>query len=434
MHETSRLNGENKRFFASVCNYFGAGYHGRYFAILLRELAAHEPNSFRVIVDLLAKKAEWAGWTDVSNGLRKGMIDLFKEYEFYRPKAAQRGKYADLAFLIEGQPKVLFEIKEFDGKSNENPAQLKRYIRRAEVSHGETAFVFISRFAPEPAISKLLENARNKALPVVSVRYYEIYRVLSAQRDGPIAKMICDYMEDIKVAGYRDINIKSKNILFLLIQLLSFPHLHGLGRRYASDDAVDGVSEITASLFGNLEALGEWIRAAGENRRLIKTRLTRRFYVQPQFNLKRLGKKLQKLRSESASQELPESESLPDGIANYVVPGGSVSFNAVGPLGAGTYFEFGYYLEVKKSGKQAGNGKCVPSLYASIWGGGIKYNDRAESSKELRTFPSEADAQRELRELIKSSLEQAKKQTTGKANAELKKFCLPAAERIKGVG
>lgn len=412
-----------KSFFYSIRNLFKQEYHGRYFAILLRELARHEPSSFEALFELLSKRNKRFDFQFLSKELRHGNLEVTKEYEFFRGKTSRRGRFADLALLRQGIPIVLFEIKEFDGKNKGNSDQIAQYIN--EISNGEaksSGFVFVSRFAPESNIARQLDDA-SKTLPVASIRYYELYRLLKerAGRENPLARMICDYMEDIGVTGYRKIDLKNdqKQLIFLLTQLLGFPNRNGMGRWQASDNAVAGAPDLLAKLYGNLEMLGDWLRTANPD--LIKVRFRRRFYTEPYFALQKLEKALTDRKKDSEKIAI-----LPgDGMAGYV-KGGVVFFDGIGTLSSqkGDWLElgFGYALEV-----QMGDQQCRLWLY-SQFNSRQRLETTYHETPYLNRFPDEAEAEREFSRLISKSVRAAKQHATGHLRKVLDTFRIPDIE------
>src|ERR1700733_12380003 len=92
----------NKRFFCAIRSFFKQEPHGRYFAVLLRELALNEPTSFCALLNLLRNRCVWPGWDHILAEYRHGRIVVKREYEFVRSRDALRGRYAALALLSDG--------------------------------------------------------------------------------------------------------------------------------------------------------------------------------------------------------------------------------------------------------------------------------------------------------------------------------------------
>src|ERR1700691_2951870 len=72
----------DKGFFHNIQGYFNQGFHGRYFAILLRELAQNEPTSFARLIQLLIRKSDSSFWHSVGTSLRKKQLTVQREYPF----------------------------------------------------------------------------------------------------------------------------------------------------------------------------------------------------------------------------------------------------------------------------------------------------------------------------------------------------------------
>lgn len=414
------------RFFGSVRSYFKLEPHGRYFSVLLRELALSEPSSFCNLLSVIAAKdrSGWTKWGDISKQLRSKSLTVDREHR-YVPK-----RQADLCLLENGKAKVLFEIKEFDEKKKENPDQIKSYI---DYISRDAAFVFISRFAPERPVQRALMMHPDR--PVIALRYYEIYDALKrcSGPSAPIARMICEYMEDINVVGYRAVNLKEedRDLSLFFAQQLGFPGRHGLRIRQ-SDDALAAIPGILSRLFGNLELLGEWIRGSG-NEELIPVRFMRKFEIQPYFDLVKLHKKLTKVAAVVGDTSSREPPFLPDSMQKYVT-GGEVYFYAWGSIpiqggwmGVQIGYTFSLCTQTQKPKSKTKKANCAFSLYASFFGKGLDSRDTWESTDILRRFPTEAEAQAHFRKLLQQSLRKAKKVATGSAARKLNEFKIPAA-------
>jgi hypothetical protein len=404
-----------ERFFFNIRNYFRQKYHGRYFSILLQELAQNEPTSFRSILEHIKQDSEWPGWDDVAARICKRELTVTREYKFSKPD--QRRRHADLALVDEQIPVLLFEVKEYDGNNPYNPAQLTDYLTWVS---DKTGFVYISRFAPEPDAARRILAKRKTGAPVASIRYHEIYNALKAnlkrKPDCPLTRMICDYLEDIGVGTYRVIDLKKEGtyLAFLLTQMLGFPHQQGMGKLH-SDLAVSKAPELMRELFGNLEVLGEWARY--KNRKLIGTRFARKLAIEPEVSHKKLRRKLR-----DSGDEVDE---LPDGIQKYV-EAGTISFKASGhirnssmPPGVYLIVEIGYWLYMEKNDK-----RIYPGLYSYFYGSHLDW-DKTLSEKNLKRFPDQRSAEAELKGLLRQSLKKALQVAHGPTRTALKQFRIP---------
>lgn len=117
---------------------------------------------------------------------------------------------ADLAILIGGEPRFLFEIKEDDLYNASKFDQIGDYIRyigsQTVLEASGTAFVHVSRYAPPERIREALRSATESGVPVAELRYRMMHNVLEkvvSTRDPagarvarPIARMLQDYLVD----------------------------------------------------------------------------------------------------------------------------------------------------------------------------------------------------------------------------------------------
>lgn len=273
-------------FFYDIRSYFGAKFSGRYFSLLLRELARHEPRSFlQIVKNIDSQLIVHQTLKEVRNALKYGGFDADCETTF---QIEGRQRRADLAISIGGASRAVFEIKEDDIHGARNGTQLSDYI---ELARRGALVIHLSRYAPERGDMLRMEEARQRGYPVVSLRYRDIYQALS-KAEGPIAQMVCDYLEDIGVTSYREIPTDDySSLAFGLVKMLGFPHRHGLGK-LNSDQAISAFPGMLQTIFGNLEYLGDVVRA--RNSRLIGTRFTRGFRPHPYLKLDKIAKDLQK--------------------------------------------------------------------------------------------------------------------------------------------
>src|SRR5579872_473796 len=95
-------------FFKSIRGYFKAEYNGRYFSILLRELAQNEPDSFCRIV-ISARNESHNIWKELTDGIINGELSADCEYHFHVRKKTKTRR-ADLAFLRGNDPVALMEV------------------------------------------------------------------------------------------------------------------------------------------------------------------------------------------------------------------------------------------------------------------------------------------------------------------------------------
>ena len=303
------------RLFYDIRNYFDQRFSGRYISRLLRELARHEPESFCQIIGFAAR-SYGQNWGQISADIRqqKAVVDCEQVIG-----GASQKRIADLAILRDKQPILLIEIKEDDVRNPSNYAQILDYLELG------LPFVYLSRFPPEGTGGGTLEAAMKEGQPVASMRYRDLHRILR-DNERPFAVMLREYLEDIGVGTYRQIEdeVKDRSLAFALTQILGFPHAQGLGRLHTKE-AIKAVPQLMQRMLDNLEYAAEWVRQA--NRPSIRTQFIRGFRPIPWFDLRSLGKSVNKyVKTYDLSAE---GDYLP-GRAGQYVRGGEVFFYAYG--------------------------------------------------------------------------------------------------------
>jgi hypothetical protein len=263
-------------FFADIKN---RPVGGRFFALLLRELASEGKAERRAFAKIFGLSGEQYG------ALLKEHVQIEKEWPI--PNGSR--KIADLAVLIGGEPILLIEVKEEDVNNPANEAQLENYVNYIRERKAMTGFVHVSRYSPTDRDMEIIERAKREGLPVRNLRYQNIYEGLSDE--SPFCRMLRDYLEDIGVASYQTFNIDDSQVRFFLVHSLGLKYKHGLGKLY-SNDAVNQIPEIISKMFNNLEVIAEWIRDS--NRQSIPQRFARRYVPVQEFELKALDRALSK--------------------------------------------------------------------------------------------------------------------------------------------
>ena len=69
-------------FFVSIRDYFKSEYNGRYFSLILRELAQHEPLSFCLLINEIAATSNPTFWKEISKGVLNGELSVECERSF----------------------------------------------------------------------------------------------------------------------------------------------------------------------------------------------------------------------------------------------------------------------------------------------------------------------------------------------------------------
>jgi hypothetical protein len=405
-------------FFYSIRDYFKSEYNGRYFSILLRELAQNEPRSFCAIIDRVSQKSSSAHWKTISAGLREGTLNAICEHGFLGRTQRRR---SDVAFLRENRPVLFIEVKEFDNSSPTNPQQLADYLDRVRDDLG---LIYVYRFLPELEFYNKILRPMKQGKPVVPLSYDEIYEVLARQMepDRPVAKLVCSYLEDIGVGIYTEIDLKGDEgsaSKFLLAQMLAFPQAAGMGRLQGADSVRKG-PELLKKLLGNIEYIGEWIR--DENLKIIPQHFNQRFWINPEFNHKKLRRALRD--SGDVVEGLPPEG---EGICNYV-EGGTIFFVSQGtirlPSNDGSGYRPGVVVGI---GLELNKGsKIKPYVYSCFYyGKQVDGDETEESSDYLKSFPTRDEALIQFRRCLGHSLKRAQKQAHGAFSSVLQKFKIP---------
>lgn len=358
-------------FFRAIRSYFKTDYDGRYLALLLREIAVHEPASMAALLDIASIKSKSAMWSDIKADLRSRLLSIKCEVTF------AKGRRADLALLSGRELRLLFEIKEYDDINPKNDKQIDDYLKEASRGLG---FIYVYRFSPQQEYYQRLLAAQHSGKPVATLSYDEIYRVLSKQ-GAPIANLLCKYLEDIGVGVYRALDqTERKHLSFLLVQLLGFPHKTGMGK-LQSQSAAESIPLYFETFLGNAEVIGEAIRRS--NIDLFPKSFGRRFSVSPNVNYPKLR--------EALNRKVRRKEKLEvDSLGSHYVESGIVFFSAIGspkvPRKASNewyHLEVGYAFEIER-----GSGEVRSYLYGLIEGSGI--SDNPEVFKPFsKRFPSE---------------------------------------------
>lgn len=420
-YSTRPANGElwwvMSSFFTSIRGYFDSKYDGRYFSILLRELAENEPRSFSTLIDRIALTSSSTHWRAICDGLRDRTLNAVCEHGFLGNTNRRR---SDVAFLREKRPLLFIEVKEFDHSNQTNPEQLADYLA---LVRDDVGFVYVYRFLPKPELCKGISRAIKQRKPVALLSYEEIYTALREQipADRPIAKLVCSYLEDIGVGIYREIDLKGEQgpaAKFLLAQMLAFPHAAGMGRLQGADNVRAG-PELMKELLGNVEYIGELIRDA--NIKIIPQHFNQRFWIEPKFD----HKKLRNVLRESGDV----IEELPPGIWRYV-KGGSIYFQSLGTIRLQKNLPYDRLNVTVGIGLELDiGGKVKTYVYSSFHHGKqFSEDDTYDNSDYLRSFPTQDVALRLFSKCLKQSLKLAQKQAHGPVASALRDFDVPSAK------
>jgi hypothetical protein len=237
------------RFFSSVKNYFDGKYNGRYFSVILRELARTEPEAFAALI----RKAGIKLPKQHMRSLSVGELTTDLEWSFHNNR-----RRADLAFYLDREhPILLIEIKDEDGLTKSNAAQLKDYVSFVHKTNGRNSepedrchFLLLSRYIPREEDASQIQRAKSKKLPVRQLRHGQIHNILAGIGDR-VARMLCEYLEDVGMTYRNDIDLKKKDrksLHYMFNRLLGMSTKEGLGHM-AGASTVEAIPRLMETFF-----------------------------------------------------------------------------------------------------------------------------------------------------------------------------------------
>jgi hypothetical protein len=387
----------------------GAGqteFSGRYLGTILSELAASEPLSFKTILSDAHIKI------DLTNS------SVTTEFPF---KGKHQRRLADLAVLNrQGTPLLLIEIKDRDGlKSNED--QIRDYIYYLDHhSTSTTSFLFLSRYEPHAEDERVLLKAKQRGLRLFTLKFCELYG--SLRTDRPIAGLLRQYLEEIGVT-YREIETESaeKGLKYLAKQAFQFSDNPGFkGLNNAS--TLDGFSDVTVALLDNLATLGDWIYSHEGNKSTIKRQFRVGISFAPEYDPSRFRTGISTINNKKQI-----NDEIKKVISNSL-QSGTVTFYAWANLATKqkqpwVSLEIGLYYYLYPVKKTVLDGEFW--IYAAFdW---HKRNvDRNNSyDHQLFSFPSEAEAHRQLRQVIRKAATLATKNAPSSCMKVVDRLAIP---------
>jgi hypothetical protein len=253
------------RFFSSIRNYFDAEYTGRYFGIILAELARSEPDDFAAII----RKAGIKLPKQHMQSLSAGELTIDLEWSF--PDNKRR---ADLAvYLDRKHPILLIEIKAEDGLTKSNEAQLKDYVWFVEKTNrikskreDHTHFLLLSRYIPRDEDASQIQKAKTKKLSVRQLLHGKLHKILAGKGDS-VARMLREYLEDVGMTYRDDIDLKKdgKALHYMFDRLLGMSSHEGLAR-IAGAPTIEAIPRLMETFFGNLAVLANLTESEGRSR------------------------------------------------------------------------------------------------------------------------------------------------------------------------
>jgi hypothetical protein len=378
--------GSGDSFFRFVQKQLRNECKGRLLALILRELARHEPLAFlRFLRDIkLAPEHLQA--------IRNGTAQIETEWCY------TSGRRADLAVLVDGKEALLFEVKEDDLASPGNSEQLNDYLSFITDHPGQIHFVHLSRYSPVGALSSLQVKAR-----VHDLRYRHLYDAVSefgrtSTDKAPLSRMVREYLEDIGVDSYKKISLDQEGdaLTLLVTQMSGFDHFHGLGRLHSASNATLA-PDLLRRLLGNAVVLGEWLFEA--NSKVMRQRPKHRFIVQNRCSPRQLKSAISSPDPDDGLVDVPR-KAVQEGILSVYASAALEKANSQ----PWAYLEIGQYVRVSAAERE----KAQIALYAQLlWkGDGLAYE---ESDDWFTNFPSEGEATSELSRLIRLVLAKARK-------------------------
>jgi hypothetical protein len=395
-------------FFSHIQGFFSAKHSGKYFATLLRELAFQDPAAFARIFELSREER-------TALGLRELQIE--REWQ-YRTSVGKK-RAADLAILSQGDPVLLIEVKEDDFNNPGNPAQLLDYLDFIRGRKGRTRFIHVSRYRPTAKNALQLNLAANATLPVRSKRYRDILAQLGRTE---FSRMFRDYLRDIGVSSYQTIDLTkdSKKIAFFLAQALGFPHSSGLGRLH-SRVAADEMAEMFKKMFGNLEAIGEWVRNANQD--LFAHRFVRKYSPSPYFDIRMLKRALASVHENEG--ELPgDGKLVRSGYVHFFTNGrfSPTAARSTGNKAKWLQVELGISLWLERDAETRDRPVSI-MLYAEFYGSGL--GGAHAYVENLGRFPTEEQLMRRMRLLLERARDKAVRNDPANKHRALRKFSIP---------
>lgn len=376
-------------FFRVIQGHLKDRFSGRLLALILCELGRQEPEAF---LSFLAGGNPGFVPPPVARSILNRQVQFEREWP-YKSRLSGSRRAADLAVLLDGSPIVLLEIKEDDVASPGNPAQLKDYLHYIETEPQPPSFVHLSRYTPISALPGLTEAARTGR--VRDLRYRHLYTAMRKHmQDGPLARMVYEYLEDIGVNSYKSIDLDEDRIALTLLvtQMSGFSHRNSLGRLHSAANVLRG-PELLKVLLGNAVSLGDWF--AEENRSLLKQQPRSRFVVNRRYRPKLLTRAV---ASHGDSDNLMHPDPSAVGEGTLIVYASASLPSAPTEKGRWAYLELGFLVRVSSVEKE----RAQLALYGQItWSGGGEVYSEGEW---LDAFPSEAEATAEMRSHLKNIL------------------------------
>jgi hypothetical protein len=315
---------------------------------------------------------------------------------------------ADLAFYLDREhPILLIEIKDEDGLTKSNAAHLKDYVSFVHKTNGKNSkpedrchFLFLSRYIPREDDASQMQLAKSKKLPVRQLRHGQIHNILAGIGDR-VARMLCEYLEDVGMTYRNDIDLKKKDrksLHYMFNRLLGMSRKEGLGHM-AGASTVEAIPRLMETFFGNLAVLGNWVHA--HNSPIFGHRFRRHLNISHDYDIP----------TKALSDTMTTTEKIVAVKEKISVVGGTVYLYAEAslrcPKGMWATVDFGYWYTIEKRTEPA----C--GLYAAFhWPGSDKLplaDTPGWDSDPFAKFPDETVAERLLRKCLQRAKQEALK-------------------------
>lgn len=347
---------------------------GRYFAILLEQIFSETPE---VLAKLLFPTCQESKFRHAQ---------VITEFRF------QPDRQADLAFLdAEDRVLGLVEVKEEDQLgpgTGEQTSDYLSYIKKTATPEAPIYFSYVTKHLPSNKSSLQLE--KNGVAPVYyNDIYYGLskYLAISRQRNrSPMTKLFHQYLEE-EGAVYQKLTSGQDDTLRLLLrQGLGLGNTFGLGNRMTADRLMQ-TPKLLDVLIGNVEAMSiEFHNGFKEH---LGNRFQSKFRFRPYWNMEKLSKRLNRSDQNTIGELDP---SFCDGGVLVVLSVGRLQSKQ------SCYVWFGYSFELSISEKS-----LTKHLFASL---GLNSNMFSQS-KQFKSFPDHAEAQKAVRGMIRNQLKNA---------------------------
>lgn len=207
------------------------------------------------------------------------------EEEFYS------GRRADMKIFKNGNEIGLVEIKYQDKALD---GQIEDYLKYCE-SKG-MPFAYLTLCTPERKERELIESASADAHHVL---YRELCLGIEKRKldANPVVKLFCKFIRESHMVYDEPYLNKNMDVLeYIMLRSLHVKHNHGFGRK-VSEKNISGVSDYWGQLIGNVKVLAD--RFYSDFGYLFNTQPQVDFYIEPEFDLKRVLKQLQESDSDS---------------------------------------------------------------------------------------------------------------------------------------